>query len=136
MLAGLASRAKWEFSVLPQAETDLELPARLPGRLRDLLHLQPAFLRQLTLVKLTIAARAYLKLYPNDSNSFSEEELCNLMQDAIRVCPWPVLPGRCRLCKRIVWIVKDDACMLFLGRGLCLRLSCRSLSCCTYCCRS
>lgn len=94
MLAELHSIQGWEFAKLPRARSICELPAELPDRLKKLLHVQPTLLGQLSVVKLKVVARAYLKLYPNtpnDDTAHSEEDLCNLMQAAIRVRPWPLL---------------------------------------------
>ncbi|CAL8465599.1 g5135 [Coccomyxa elongata] len=85
MLEELSPLDGWAFGKLPRARSDWGLLAELPERLRELLHLQPTLLRQLSLVKLRIIARAYFKLYPNDDPACSEDELCNLMQAAIRI---------------------------------------------------
>ena len=66
-------------------------PARCRPSLGELLRLQPALLRQLSHVKLRILARAYQRVYPDDSKGLSEDDLYARMLAAIQVCP-QVLP--------------------------------------------
>ncbi|CAL5223101.1 g5563 [Coccomyxa viridis] len=72
---------KWQFGELPQVRTRFQLPADLPERLAVLLHVPPAMLRQLSLVKLRILARLYLKIFPKDHRT--EDDLCEIMHTAI-----------------------------------------------------
>lgn len=88
-LAELSPCTTRKFGVLPKARTACELPAELPVHLGELLHLQPAFLRQLTLVKLRIVARAFQGVHTDDKAVHSEGALIDLMQAAIKVGPRP-----------------------------------------------
>ena len=55
MLAGLSWLHGWEFAVLPHARGACHLPEELPAPLRELLRLEPAFLGQLSLMKLRMS---------------------------------------------------------------------------------
>ena len=87
MPADLSSLDGWEFGNLPRPRLPCEPPRALPPSLGELLHVQPTLLRQLSHVKLRILARAYQRVYPDDSKGLSEHDLYARMRAAIQVCP-------------------------------------------------
>ncbi|CAL5222060.1 g4359 [Coccomyxa viridis] len=80
----LSSLDGWEFGNLPRPRLPCEPPRALPPSLGELLHVQPTLLRQLSHVKLRILARAYQRVYPDDSKGLSEHDLYARMRAAIQ----------------------------------------------------
>ena len=124
MFAGAWPSAGWKFAELPlRPQIGCALPAELPARLGRLLHTQPSFLRELTNVKLRIIARTYLrwpKGSPEATPALSEDELCDLLEAAIRVRSWPG-SNRGSSQDATVPVSTDVARMCFAARlGYCL----------------